>query len=74
MIYRQCLQEVCRSQNLAIRMNLMNELSWVLLELNCWGTLAELDEVETILLDASMHIEQNDLDEKIPIHPCMALL
>jgi serine phosphatase RsbU (regulator of sigma subunit) len=73
-IYRECLEEARRSQNLESEMNLMNELSWVLLELNRWGTLAELDEVETILLDASMHIEQNDSNEKMWIYPCMALL
>jgi serine phosphatase RsbU (regulator of sigma subunit) len=73
-IYRECLEEARRSQNLESELNLLNELSWVLLDLNRWGTLTDLDEVEALMLDASKHLEQDDSNEKMWIYPRMAVL
>jgi serine phosphatase RsbU (regulator of sigma subunit)/tetratricopeptide (TPR) repeat protein len=72
--YRECLEEARRSQNLESELNLINELTWILLELNRWGTIPDLSEVEALLLDASKHLEQDDSNEKMWIYPCMAIL
>jgi serine phosphatase RsbU (regulator of sigma subunit) len=73
-IYRECLELARQSQNLETELNMINELTWMLLELDYWGTPADLGEVETLMLEGMSIIQRDDSNEKMWAYPRMAIL
>jgi len=73
-VLRDCMQVSHDQQNLESELNMIDELTWFLLEKNRWGELDELAEVEKLLVDALRIIDRDDLNEKIWCYPRMAVL
>ena len=73
-IFRECLNTWHKHKNLEGELNLIDVLTWVLLEKNRWGELEQLDEIEKLLADAIRIIEQDNSNEKMWAYPRMAIL
>jgi len=73
-IFRECLNAWHKHKNLEGVVNLVDELSWILLEKNRWGELDQLDEIEMLLTDGIQIIEQDNSNEKMWAYPRMAIL
>lgn len=73
-ICRECLQKWRELKNLEAEVNMIDELTWLLLEKNRWGELEELDEIERLLADAIRIIERDNSNEKMWAYPRMAIL
>lgn len=73
-IFRECLNIWHKNKNLEGELNLIDVLTWVLLEKNRWGELEQLDEIERLLTVAIQIIEQDNSNEKMWAYPRMAIL
>jgi serine phosphatase RsbU (regulator of sigma subunit) len=73
-IYRECLEFWRQQKNLESEVNMLNELSWVLMEGNRWGKQDDLSEVETLLLDAVRIVERDNSNEKMAVYPRLVIL
>jgi serine phosphatase RsbU (regulator of sigma subunit) len=73
-VYRECLQKDCESNDLESMLNMSNELSWVLLELNRWEAYPAIDEVERLLEEAVRIVERDNSIDKIWVYPQMVVL
>jgi serine phosphatase RsbU (regulator of sigma subunit) len=73
-IFKQCLQTYRDLENQESILNMLNELSWILLEKQRWGEDADLDEAEDYLTEALKMVERIDTNEKIWVYPNMCIL
>lgn len=73
-ILRECLNTWHKHKNLEAEVNLIDELTWILLEKNRWGELEQLDEIEKLLTGAIRIIEKDNSNEKMWAYPRMAIL
>jgi serine phosphatase RsbU (regulator of sigma subunit) len=70
----QCLEEYRELQNQESMINMLDELSWLILEKNRWGEPADLDTVETLLQEALQMVEQDNSNERLWVYPRLAIL
>jgi serine phosphatase RsbU (regulator of sigma subunit) len=72
--FREVLSAWRERKNLEAEIGNISELTYFLLEKYRWGELDDLSEVETLLLDATRLIEQDDSEENIWVYPRMVIV
>ncbi len=70
----ECLQEYREQKNHESVFNMLDELSWAILEKNCWGETADLDQVDKLLQEALAFFEQDNTNEGIWVYPRISIL
>jgi serine phosphatase RsbU (regulator of sigma subunit) len=70
----ECLQAYREQKNQESLINMLDELSWAILEKNRWGEFADLDQVDKLLEEALAFVEQENSNERIWVYPRMSLL
>ena len=70
----ECLAADREQKNQEATINMMDELSWAILEKNRWEEPADLEQVDTLLEEVVGLVEKDNLGEKIWVYPRMSLL
>jgi serine phosphatase RsbU (regulator of sigma subunit) len=73
-IHRKILASWRELKNLEGILSFIDEISLGLLEMNRWGELADLSEIERLLVEAVKIVDQDDSNEKYWIYPRMSIL
>lgn len=73
-VYFQCLDEHRTKQNKESIENMIGELSWVILEKNRWGEVANLDVVDDLLREGLEIVEKGNVNEKIWVYTSVSML
>jgi serine phosphatase RsbU (regulator of sigma subunit) len=72
--FQELLQSWRELKNLEAQINMIDKLTDYMLEKNRWGEMDELDETETLLLDAVRIVDRDDSEENIWVYPRVSVL
>ncbi len=71
---RHCLQEYRDQQNHEALMNMLDELSWMMLERHLWGEEIDLQEVDSLIQEAVQNVENENTHECVWVYPRVSVL
>jgi len=73
-IVRECLATWRELNNLESLVNMVDELSWMLLESNRWAEMVDLSEVEALLNEAHQIVDRDNSNESRWLYPRLSVL
>ncbi len=70
----QCLADARQEENKESMIGIMDHLSWILLEMDRWGEMSDLNTVDELLQEASQLITEDNSNERIWLYPRLTML